>query len=140
MIGVELEIEYKWNNIRFLTDLPAFLAAWCLSAQWEKSEPRNIIDLFGRDNIYRWKAVGDRIMVRDDEPATPKSGRSGKRKRRMSIQVRGRGGTVGGGDKLAFEDEGCMLNRRFLLPLRPLLGIAGSSSRTTIRSHTAFQR
>ncbi|KAG6240658.1 hypothetical protein E4U25_007615 [Claviceps purpurea] len=53
----------------------------------------NIIDLFGKNSIYPWKIEDGRLVVHvffyladEDEPATPKSGRRGKRKRAPSVQ------------------------------------------------------
>ncbi|KAG6258903.1 hypothetical protein E4U24_000381 [Claviceps purpurea] len=53
----------------------------------------NIIDLFGKNSIYPWKIEDGRLVVHvsfyfadKDEPATPKSGRRGKRKRAPSVQ------------------------------------------------------
>ncbi|KAG6313778.1 hypothetical protein E4U22_000649 [Claviceps purpurea] len=99
--------------------------------QWEEKQPRNIEDLFGESNIYKW-TIRDGLLVvnvsfyiaSDDEPATPKSGRGGKRKRRMSVQSeeevvqseRGKesvfeddASQLEGGDDLALEDDAAQL-------------------------------
>ncbi|KAG6116191.1 hypothetical protein E4U12_001552 [Claviceps purpurea] len=86
--------------------------------KWEEKDPRNIWDLFEKGNPYDWKIEHDLLVVlvsfympSDDEPATPKSGRSGKRKRRVSVQSeeelvqseRGEESVLG--DDLAEEDD-----------------------------------
>ncbi|KAG6284353.1 hypothetical protein E4U09_007954 [Claviceps aff. purpurea] len=84
--------------------------------QWEEKEPRNIEDLFGERNIYKWKIRDGLLvvhvafyMVSDDEPATPKSGRGGKRKRRMSIQSEEEVAQSERGEESVFEDDASQL-------------------------------
>ncbi|KAG6248588.1 hypothetical protein E4U49_008390 [Claviceps purpurea] len=84
--------------------------------QWEEKQPRNIEDLFGESNIYKW-TIRDGLLVvnvsfyiaSDDEPATPKSGRGGKRKRRMSVQSEEEVVQSERGEESVFEDDASQL-------------------------------
>ncbi|KAG6220056.1 hypothetical protein E4U25_001115 [Claviceps purpurea] len=84
--------------------------------QWEEKQPRNIEDLFGESNIYKWTIKDGMLVVKvsfyvasDDEPATPKSGRGGKRKRRMSVQSEEEVVQSERGEESVFEDDASQL-------------------------------